>query len=119
MTCKYIVKRGKRKGEECGEDTIKGNIYCTKHIKQCEKNTVFDDLVDSSTKISYVSMSENSYDFIENEVGRCINNKGFVVNCLEEKVIIGKIDKRGELYFLDDDDVSWCKNNNFLYERFI
>jgi len=52
MTCKYIVKRGKRKGEECGEDTIKGNIYCTKHIKQCEKNTVFDDLGDSSTMIS-------------------------------------------------------------------
>lgn len=119
MTCKYIVKRGKKKGEECGEDVIKEKIYCSKHIKQSEKNTVFDDLVSSSTKISCVNMSENSCDFIENEVGRCINNKGFVVNCLEEKIIIGKIDNRGELYLLDDDDVTWCKKNNFLYERFI
>jgi hypothetical protein len=119
MFCKYIIKRGKKKGEECGEDVINNKMYCSKHIKQSEKNTVFDDLVDSATKISSINMSENSCDFVENEVGRYINNKSFVINCPEERIIIGKLDNRGELYLLNDDDVSWCKNNNFLYERFI
>lgn len=119
MPCKYIIKRGKKKGEECGEDIIDGKRYCSKHIKQSEKNTVFDDLVDSAIKINFVNMSENSCEFIENDIGRYINNKGFVLNCPEEKVVIGKIDNRGELYLLNEDDIDWCRNNNFLYERFI
>lgn len=119
MSCKYIIKRGKKKGEECGEDIVCGKIYCSKHFKQSEKNTVFDDLVDSVIKNSSINTSENSCVFIENDTGRYINNKGFVINCPEEKVVIGKIDKRGEIYLLEEDDVYWCKNNNILYERFI
>lgn len=31
--CKYIFKRGKRKGEECSKNCCLGEIYCMAHLK--------------------------------------------------------------------------------------
>ena len=119
MSCKYIIKRGKEKGNECCQDVYKNSNYCSKHYKHNSKKTVYDDILDSAIKINCKSASENELDFLEDEYGRYVNKSNYVINCPIDKVVIGRLDKQGELCYLNDGDVRWCSDNNLLFERFI
>lgn len=119
MSCEYIIKRGKEKGNECSEDVYKNSRYCSKHYKQNSKNTVFDDILNTALKLSSKNKSDDDFEFLEDDNGKYVNNKGYVVNCPEEKIIIGKLNNQGELNYLTNEDLEWCINNKILYERFI
>lgn len=105
VTCVYLVKRGNRAGQLCGQNCRIGNLCC-RHNKQVKKPKL---ILHKKPKLI---LRKNKQ--ISNKLWHA--ETGFVFKSEEDKIVIGKcVDNN--INALSDDDIKVCMANGFRYEK--
>ena len=88
-----------------------------KIVKECENEIDF--IIDCLNEKNKENKNEDTYrGFNKNKSGIYVNSKNYVLN-FKKKVIIGKLNDRKMFEYLNERDLEWCKEHDFLYKQFI
>jgi len=120
MLCTYIYKNSNLAGKKCDLKVCKkSNKYCSRHSykeNQIEKEKEDDFLSDSKKQLI---ISCKNMTIIEDEIGYFkIHSTNYIVNNIEDLVVIGKI-QEDIFTLLSDDDVKLCKEKKWKVKQFI
>jgi hypothetical protein len=118
-TCIYVYKRAELKGKRCDLEVSllsKTKQYCMKH-KNVEKKMNKEGPIDKTIKKNVIQYKQED-DVIENENGFLLyKNTEYVIDSYRKKIIIGKI-LNNKFLRLDNNDIFFCVNNEWKYEKF-
>lgn len=122
MICIYVYKRA-NDGNKC-EDKIckKSTKYCSKHYyieKNEEKKKLKKKSITKLLNTSQNVITEVDSDILEDMKGYLIiKNTPYVINGLKSKIVIGKLENQ-DFCCLEENDIEFCKKNNWKYKEFI